>query len=293
MTIWKNEAARERLKVWDAKFLAKVSTPYFSRVVQTEFGRGRVLMCGNKAQPVLCCLHAMRTGGGHLLSEIEVLAQNYFLIIPDLPNQSVYGVQERMELDDAGLAHWLKQVIDSLGYSRVSLFGVSWGGFVAQKFAMNYYNCVEHLVLLVPAGIVKGNSWQGLRAMIYPMLRYKLFPSRGNLKAMLSPLLTEWDDDWGSYMADSLKDMVMDLRIPPLFSDDELKLLRMPVLVIAGEEDLSFPGRSLILRVEKLVEGCETELLQAYKHCPPSSESFRHWLSSRMSQFLMKAGSTK
>ena len=150
-TVWTSEAGRDRLEAWYDRFLARVPAPVDRRVVTTSLGPGTALVAGPEAAPPLVCLHAMRTGDAHLLSELGPLLDRFRVVAPDLPGQSVYGPQTKLKLDDDSYAVWLAEVFDALGLGAANVFGVSWGGFVARQFAVARPARVRKLGLLVPA----------------------------------------------------------------------------------------------------------------------------------------------
>jgi 2-hydroxy-6-oxonona-2,4-dienedioate hydrolase len=286
-TVWRDEASRARLEAWYRRFQERIEAPIESRVVGSSLGPSHVLLGGPPGAPPLVCLHAMRTSSAHLLSELHPLASRFRLIAPDLPGQSVLGPQVRPSLTDGSLADWLVQVLAELGIEKPHLLGVSWGGFVARRAASAHPEHFSSLVLIAPAGIVNGSHWRGLAQMALPMLRYRLRPSEANLRRVLRPLLTTWDEEWATYLGESLSDMRIDPRIPPLARDEELRTLRMRTLVLGADEDISFPGRAMVDRVSALMPGVEAELLEACKHCPPTTPEFRSWLAQRVSSFLL------
>jgi 2-hydroxy-6-oxonona-2,4-dienedioate hydrolase len=285
-TVWRNEAARARLEAWYNRFLERIEVPVESRVIDTSFGPGHVLLAGSPGATPLVCLHAMRTSSAHLLSELHPLGLRFRLIAPDLPGQSIRGPQSRISLTDHSLADWLVQVLDQLEVEQPHLLGVSWGGFVARKAASSYPDRFSRLVLIVPAGIVNGSHWRGLAQMAMPMLRYRLRPSEERLRAVLQPLLTTWDEQWTAYLGESMSDMKLDPRIPPLARDEELSSLQTRTLVLGGDEDISFPGRAMVDRVLALMPQVDAELLEGCRHCPPTTPEFRSWLAHRVSEFL-------
>lgn len=285
-TVWTSDAARARLETWYERFLARIPAPVERRSVTTSFGPGTVLVGGPEGAPPLVCLHAMRTGAAHLLSELGPLFDRFRLIAPDLPGQSVHGPQAKLKLDDDAHARWLAEVFDALGLGAANVFGVSWGGFVARQFAVARPARVRRLALLVPAGIVNGSHWKGLTKMALPMLRYRLRRTDRNLRRLLAPLLTTWDDDWAGFTGDGLRDLRFDLRIPPLATDAELRGLPMPTLVLGAADDISFPGAPLVARVKALVPGVDAEVIPNCKHCPPTTPEFRRWLAARVTGFF-------
>lgn len=287
--IWKNAAARDRLDSWYARFADRIAGRVESREVPTRYGSSHVLLAGTEGAPTLVCLHAMRTGAAHLLSELGPLLGQFRIIAPDLPAQSVRGPQIRLPLNDRSHSDWLGDIFDGLAVQRAHLLGVSWGGFVARQFATEAPSRVESLTVLVPAGIVNGSTWRGVMAMAWPMVRYKLAPNDANVKRLLAPLVTTWEEHWVRFIVDSMEDMIFDMRIPPLATDDELRKLTMPSLVLAGDEDISFPGIPLVERVRTLMPSVDAEVLGSCKHCPPTNEAFRQWLTKRVSTHISRA----
>lgn len=45
----------------------------------------------------------------------------------------------------------LRKIIRKLGFSKVDLFGHSWGGFLAQMYALKYQDTLDHLILCCTA----------------------------------------------------------------------------------------------------------------------------------------------
>lgn len=284
---WKTDEGRARLEGWYEKFLARIPARVESREVSTSIGLSHVLLGGPEDAPPLVCLHAMRTGAAHLLSELGPLFSEFRIIAPDLPGQSVRGPQVRLPLTDDSHARWLFEVLDGLGVDQVNLFGVSWGGFVARLVASSSPGRIRRLALLVPAGIANGSHWKGLTQMALPMIRYRMSGSEASLRRFLDPLLTTWDSDWAGYMGESLRDMPFDPRIPPLATDADLQRLTMPLMVLGAAEDISFPGEAVVSRVRSVLPNAEVEVIPGCKHCPPTTPEFQAWLSGRVTKFAL------
>lgn len=283
---WKNEAARSRLEAWFNRFRDRIPAPVESREVPTRYGPSHVLLAGRPDGPPIVCLHAMRTGSAFLVSELVFLLDRFRIIAPDLPGQSIRGLQVKLPLTDDSHARWLGDVLDGLDLAVVQMFGASWGGFVARHAATLAPDRVRRLALLVPAGIANGSHWKGLTKMALPLIRYKLWRSEGNLQRLLAPLVTTWDADWAGYTGDAIRDMPFDFRIPPLATDEELRQLTMPVLVLGAGDDISFPGEAVVRRVQALVPHADGEVIPNCKHCPPTTPEFRRWLAARLAAFF-------
>jgi len=287
-TVFKDEPARIRMENWYNRFLQRAGIKTQSEMISTSFGDSHVLLAGNASAPPLVCLHAMMTGSAHIVSELSYLADRFYLIAPDLPGQSVKGIPVNLPYSDGSHARWLQEILDRFGIKQIHLFGISIGGFVARQYASANPDKVTSLILLVPAGIVQGSLLIGFSKMILPMILYRSHPNEKHLKKLVSNLITTWDDDWAHYLGDSFMDFKINLKIPPVATDQELNSLTMPCLVIGAEDDISFPGRELIRRAKSMIPNLETELLENSKHSPPTTDEFRKWLSERVTQFIFQ-----
>jgi 2-hydroxy-6-oxonona-2,4-dienedioate hydrolase len=284
--IFRNIEGHRTLEEWYDRFLNLTNCDVEADQVPSVFGSIHVLLAGNRSNPPLVCLHAMMTSSAHLLSEIEKLTDHYFLIIPDLPGQSVKGIPHRFSYSDDSLSDWLECILDHYQLSEIDLLGVSLGGFVALRYSISFPGKVRNLVMVVPAGIVNGSMLTGAKKMMWPFLRYKLSPTEQNLRKFLEPILTTWNIEWAHYMGDAFRFFKPDFRVPPVASDAELKSIEAKTLVVAADSDISFPGAPLVKRVSANINGAETELLNNCSHCPPTTDQFREWLTGRVHHFL-------
>lgn len=284
--IFKNEEARNRQEEWYQRFLVKAGCRVQFETVTTSFGESQVLIAGDVSKPPLVCLHAMLTGSAHLLSELKDLTESYHLILPDIPGHSVRGIPKRLSYQDNSYINWFSEILEGLGMDEIDLFGISLGGFIAHRFTAEYPKKVRKLALVVPAGIVQGSVFKGLAKMAIPMIKYRIKPTEENLKELTDFLLSNWDEDWGHYLGDSMRDYITPKSIPPVSSDETLKKLTMPCLVMGADQDISFPGKPLVERVKTHLPLVETELLTDTRHSPPTTDEFRKWLSERLQLFF-------
>lgn len=285
--IWKSEAGKQRLKQQYQKFLDKLGPNVQVERVSTRVGTGQALVIGPDDGVPIICLHAMRTGAPFLLSELLPLSESFRLYSPDIPGQPIEGPNTLLPLDDQSNADWLSDVMDAAELESAHVFGVSWGGWIARQMASVFPERVNRLALLVPAGIVNGSHVSNLLKMLPALLRYKISPTPKNLASLLSPIFSTTDDDWAEFTATALADWRFDRRIPPIATDEELRAIQMPTRVIAADSDLSFPGKELLERVADCLPHAETCLLKNCRHCPPTTEEFRHSLANQLKDFYL------
>jgi hypothetical protein len=57
---------------------------------------------------------------------------------------------------------------------------------------------------------------------------------------------------------------------------------------MGADGDVSFPGQRLLARAPELFPAlADQELIKDCRHCPPTTDAFRRWLSERISGFLL------
>jgi 2-hydroxy-6-oxonona-2,4-dienedioate hydrolase len=285
--MFKTPAAREKISKWHDTFRAHIRAPLESRTVSTRFGDSHVLIGGAENAPPLVMLHGALASSSHLLRELEPLLVNFRVYAVDVIGQSVKSADVRLRVDNDDYGMWLGDVLDQLKLEKVRLIGVSWGGFVAQRFAAIAPERIEKLALLVPAGMVSGSAWAGFMKMGWPMSMYLMSPSEKRLKKFAAGLLTTLDDEWLPYIGDSFLSYRLNMKIPKLSKPEDFAKLTAPTLIISAEHDVSFPGQAVLDRSQQLFKNPDTELLKGSQHSPPTTDEFRAWLGERLTKFFL------
>lgn len=285
-TMFVDDDAKARMATWFETFRAAIAVPTASQIIETPFGPAHVLVAGPHDAPPLVCLHGALATSAHVLPELGSLVERYRVYAVDVVGQSVMSDDRRLDLDDDSYGTWLAAVCDGLGLTKITLFGVSWGGFVAMRLVKVAPALIEALILVVPAGMVTGPVWKGLTKIGLPMLWYRLSPSEKRLRKLTEGLFTSPDERWTTYFGDAVRSYRMDMRVPPLLKPEDVASYKGPTLVLGADEDVSFPGAALLARAKELFPHAEMDLLEGCKHCPPSDEAFREKTARRVGAFL-------
>jgi 2-hydroxy-6-oxonona-2,4-dienedioate hydrolase len=285
--IFKSEQARTRMVEWYERFRARLPVATDSRHVATRFGDTHVLVGGPADAPALVAVHGAMASSAHMLVELQPLLDRYRVYAVDVLGQSPNTPHPRPPVKTNAYGEWLADVLDGLGLATASLVAVSWGGFAAIRLAAHAPDRIDKLALLVPAGVVNGRAWQGITKMMIPLALYRMSRSEARWQAFARNLLTTHDDDWMPYLRDAFDSFHMDMRVPRLATVDELAGLRAPVFIVAGDQDISFPGAKLVDRARQLFPTLAGhELVEDCRHCPPTTDAFRKWLADTLDGFL-------
>jgi len=230
--------------------------------VDTNLGETFVLASGPVDAPPLVLLHGAGSNSGVWIGEIGRLARNRRVFAVDLPGEPGRTCEVRSPWHGPALGDWLLSVMDRLGLERASLLGLSQGGWTALKAATSAPARVCSLLLLSPGGITRDNLWFAVRAGLYQCLgdsghariRRMVF-GRERVPAEMERFLTL-----------VMREFKPRLEMLPLFSDEQLRQLTMPTLVLVGSEDrLRSPG-PIIARVQRLVPTATAEIVPGASH---------------------------
>lgn len=287
-SIVKTPEARTALEGWYQTFRAKIPAPTLERRVPTRFGETHVLVGGPENGPAIVLLHGALASSSHVLSELAPLLSTFRVHAVDIIGQSVKSAEVRPSVSDNSYGIWLAEVMDGLALPKAHVIGVSYGGFISLRLAAHVPERIDRLVLLVPAGVVGGPVLDGFFKLALPMLMYRAFPSEERLARFVQNLLTTPGDDWTPFLGDAFRGIDLDMRVPPLARPEEFARLTAPTLVLGADNDLSFPGQKLLDRVAELLPNLkDKELIANCRHCPPTTDEFRAWLSGKISRFLL------
>ncbi len=287
-TIFAGPEERATIRGWFDTFRERLPVAADDAMVSTSFGETHALVAGPKDAPPLIALHGALASSAHLLPELAPLARTRRVVCIDVVGQSVMSEDRRIRLEDDSYGRWVMEVADGLGLSTFDLLGVSWGGFVAARAAVTAPERISHLVLVVPAGFVSGSAWVGFKEMGWPIMKYRLFPSKARLDDVVRALFTTLDPTWTAYFGDALRSYRLDVRVPPLAKPEDLRCVTCPALVFGADEDISFPGEKLLARAKELLPSAEVELLAGTKHSPAFTDAFRARLNARIETFLAR-----
>lgn len=108
------------------------------------------------------------SGVSNYSRNIDALAENFRVLVPDLPGygRSSKGVDRR---DPFGyLADHIRGMLDQLGIQRAHLVGNSYGGACALRLALDTPHRVDRLVLMGPGGVgtSRGLPTAGLKNLL-------------------------------------------------------------------------------------------------------------------------------
>jgi pimeloyl-ACP methyl ester carboxylesterase len=212
---------REALDAWPV--------PRDERRVSTREGETFVVMSGaEEAQPVVL-LHGSAANSAMWSHEIAELAGSFRVCAVDMIGEPGLSAPSRPPLDSEAYALWLDDVLDELGLESVALVGVSLGGWLAMDYATRRPARVTRVVVLNPSGIGRQRA-----GFLPKAVALSLLGARGRRRTWRMVAGDVPPSELGQSIAAHFRPRTA--RIP-VFGDESLRALPMPVLVVLGARD--------------------------------------------------------
>ena len=254
--------------------------PYEDVEIPTRFGTTHVVISGPKDAPPLVLLHGYFVTLAMWSPNIADFSRNYRVYAIDVmgqPGKSFPNLDAPIR-DATDFVAWLSETLDGLKLDRVSLVGMSFGGWLALNLATAFPDRLYKLVLLSPAASFQPLVMQfGLRGMLMGF-----FPTRFTTNSLMGWM--GFKDTPGDMVTQRLLDLFYlgikhfrlpqeSMRIMPgVFSDNELQALSIPVLLLIGENEVIYNASKALERARWLIPNLEGALVPQCSHDMCSSQ---------------------
>jgi pimeloyl-ACP methyl ester carboxylesterase len=121
--------------------------------VPTREGETFIVACGNENAPPLFLLHGSMANSAMWMGDVAAWAAHFRIYAVDIIGDAGLSAPSRPHLASDAHALWLDDVMRALSLSRVSIVGVSLGGWLALDYATRRPKTVESVAVLCPAGV--------------------------------------------------------------------------------------------------------------------------------------------
>jgi pimeloyl-ACP methyl ester carboxylesterase len=230
--------------------------PHRERTIPTRQGNTFVLECGPVDAPPVILLHGGGATSAAWSRNAGTWAADLRLYAIDVIGEAGFSAPARPAFSSHGYVDWLEDVCSTLGLTAASIVGSSLGGLIALNFAIEHPDRVSKLVLLSPAGISHVRARYLLSAV-----PWFFFGARGRRKVIDLVLGLPPDEktpDTERFL--QFSELILAhhrIRTQPLpvFSDQQLRSLSMPVLAIVGSHDIVFSAGNTRRRLNANVRG--------------------------------------
>ncbi len=239
--------------------------PYEELYVSTRFGDTHVIVSGSTDAAPLVLLHPAGGGGVIWIRNIQAFSQQYRTYAVDTigeTNKSILTRPISLRHQREDFADWIADLFDGLNIENTFMVGNSFGGFLTLNTAHYHPNRLKKVVLISPAATfvpIPAWSWHFLPANMIGFL----FDSE---KTLLKPYQWIWQDF-------PKEECIANLRAvtaiagharhwsPTVFSDDELRSIQIPTLLLIGDHEVIYKPEDAIRRATRLVPNLKAEII--------------------------------
>lgn len=256
ISVFKSPEQRDKMRAHYNGILAQF--PFEKRFVNTSYGRTFMLAAGKETNPAIVLLHGSNSNSAFWFSELTALSADYRVYAVDIIGEAGNSEEYRPDLNTNGFAVWLKEVLNALALEKPTIIGNSLGGWMSLKFATAYPEYAARLILIASAGL----------APVQQQFLQNVHDTRQEDGTVpITPAIIGEQDipkevlEFMNLIAQSYNP----IQELPLFSDEQLRKLNMPVAFIGGEEDAIINARESALRLSRLL-AAETCLIPNKGH---------------------------
>jgi pimeloyl-ACP methyl ester carboxylesterase len=264
-----SEAAREKfLRAYD-EAMRLWPEPWRELDVETSFGTVHVYRYGPETGEPIVLLHGHGASASMWYAQVAALGAHhpvYALDTIDDPGRSVQRVAVTGSEDNAA---WIDEVLARLGLDRVHLVGLSYGGWLTLGQGIHRPERLASITALDPGGLQKVrlafyvSMVAGLFALGAPRRMRPWLARRLANSALIFP-----------------RELLAPIRLsalafkpdrPPArsFTDEELRAIRVPSLVLLAQRSVLLHATTALTRVERLIPGVRAEIVPDADHGLP------------------------
>lgn len=267
--IYKSEAGRRAVETHYQEFLNRWPVPSRQFGVETREGETFIVACGPETAPPLLLFHGSGANATAWLADIASWSEQFRVYAVDMIGEPGLSAPSRPPLASDTYVLWLDDVMAALSIARASIVGVSLGGWLALDYATRRPERAEKLALICPAGVGRQKNFL-LKAL--PLMLMGPWGNRkvremvfGRAPAQMSPGQTQMRE----FMVLIFRYFRPRVAKIPLFGDDALKRLTMPVLAIVGGKDVMLDSADTRARLARDVPNADIRFLPEARHYIP------------------------
>lgn len=260
--IFKTDEGKQKILQHYNSLLKQWTAVYKERYIETSYGNTFILEAGDENNPAVFLFHGSCTNSAMWFEDIKILMEQYHVFSVDILGEPGKSAENRLDVNSDDYAHWIKELMDKLDIQQAVFIGNSYGAWMALKFAINYPSMVSKLVLIAASGITPAKISFILKSIIYASQGEKGLRSLNQMVYGTDEIPQEVIEA-GNLIMRNFNPYVGAL---PIFSDEQLKKLTMPVFYIAGENDVTVNTLKTAQRLKSLLPNAAADIIKDNGH---------------------------
>ncbi|HYG51120.1 MAG TPA: alpha/beta hydrolase [Flavobacteriales bacterium] len=279
---YKTPADFEWFKNWEKRVLQHSTIPFQKMFAETSFGKTHVYThnIDQKELPALFIVPGMRTSGAYwiLNNSLVPFQQTHRIFVLDNIGQPGLSAGTNPDVKTNAYGKWLNEILRFFEIDKAVFIGASFGCQIIVKLSQVAPEKISKACFICPGGINQiGMTWKNLSANMFLIwfknekrnrifIRNIILGSKLKLAKTAYQLLSE-------SVLQTVKRFEMNTGYPYPAKKEEFNNMKMPLLVLAGEDDPMFPPGKLLKRVQEVFPvQPKFEVLEGHGHgseCSP------------------------
>jgi len=257
-SVYKSEQGRTIVEqVYQNHLNSALADGLLQRTIETACGSTFIIEKTSPQKPPLILLHGSTSNSASWLGILPLFTQDFSVYCVDIPGEPGFSTPKRFSLASDTPEAWLRSTLDVLGLQKCSFLGMSLGGWYAVNFAFRNPERVQALSLVSGGGIAAQKL-----GFIFKALFFLMLGKTG--QHMLSKVIyhhTVVPHEILDYQAIVSKYFNPVTEPLPVFSDEQLLRLTMPIQYFGGDHDALLNTRKSIERLKALLPHAQAHLL--------------------------------
>jgi len=247
--IYKSEAGGRALQARYRELLALWPVPNEQLRLPTSQGETFVIASGDKPAPPLILLHGAGANSLSWMRDVGEWSKHFRVYAVDVIGEPGLSAPSRPPLASDAYAQWIGEIFDALSLTQADIVGISLGGWMALDFATRYPSRVGKLALLCPGGVGRQKAAFLFRAMF--LMFFGEWGRKRALSLALGAARGDANPQAEAYMLSIFREFRPRRDRLPVFSDERLRQLSMPVLLVVGARDAMLDSRETMARMKR------------------------------------------
>lgn len=248
-SIYKSPEGEKAIMDIYEKVLSQWPVPREELNIDTRFGKTFVIASKGEKKPPLVLLHGSGANSATWFADVAAYSRKYRVYCVDIPGDPGKSAPERFDWNGPAFSEWLDDVLNGLSIKQTILGGISLGGWASLKYAIDEPEKVEKLVLICPGGVISTRPSFILR-MVFWSLMGEWGKKRLRDLFFKNVTLTEEADQFFNLTA---KHFNYRQGVPPIFTDEQIKRIKVPVIFLGGKADFVFDTGKAAQRLQELL----------------------------------------
>jgi pimeloyl-ACP methyl ester carboxylesterase len=251
-----------------SKVMELWNVDYKGYYIDTSYGKTWIHEAGNENLPPLLLLHGMSGSSTLWYPNVEYLSKYFRVIMPDIIGQAGKSMLEKPLTSPADLEKWLDEVIIDLKINQLYLGGMSFGGWLAARYAIYAPHRVAKLIMIDPAAtFIPFNAefyFRMFAAVVIPVPRIgKSFEYWLTQGYKMNP-------DFSRQIAIGMMDYKpmkgQKTIIAKAIHNEDLRKLVMPVKIMFGEQCVMYNLQKAIQKAKSLLPHVDIDVISNSAH---------------------------